>query len=304
MKKFGELNSRDLVGIDKTNSEATKIEQSRAFGEVLIQAELAKKFPRNLVVVFKRIDEAFELSPELVAGAKYEYRKGQLITGYTVLFARTVAACVGNIHYSLKELNREADRTEMYCYAWDIETNAMQTKSFIVTHIQYAASNPNILTKERDIYENNTNVGSRRLRECILDVLPGVAVKYAERKVEELLKKAFPFEKQKAYADKNIERFGTIGVTEAMLIKNRCDMPKEAWTKQDFASLAIIWSEIEKRAKIVADYFEIPAKSIDIKKEVKKEQAKAAARLQEDAGMGPNSKDIPDFMKGTVGQNE
>ncbi|MEJ2043669.1 MAG: hypothetical protein P8X74_03770 [Reinekea sp.] len=259
--ELGELSNRkDLSAVGATRSEATKIEQSRAFGEVIIQAELAKKFPRRMTDVFRRIDETFEMSPELVAGAKYDFNKGGRVTGYSVLFARAVASCVGNIHYSLKELNRDESQTEMHCNAWDIETNAMQTKTFIVKHERYGAKNPAELKLDRDIYENNTNVGARRLRECILDVLPAAAVKYAERKVEELLTKAFLPEKQKQYADENVKRFSEIGVTKEMLTKNRGDRPPKLWTKEDFASLANYYDLIEKKKAEPSDFFEISPK--------------------------------------------
>ena len=243
--ELGELTK--AKSMEPASSEATKIEQTRAFGEVVVQAELAKRFPREMDTVFKRIDEAFELSPALIAASKFNFPKGgKDVIGYTIQFARAVASCVGNIHYSVKELSMSDDRTEMLVYAWDLETNAMQTRSFIVRHRRYGASNPKELKNERDIYENNANVGGRRVRECILGVLPASAVKYAEKRVEELLQRAFPPEKQKAYALKNIERFEGIGVTREMIIKNRGNRPPETWTKNDLAALSNYWDTIEK----------------------------------------------------------
>jgi hypothetical protein len=256
---FGELAERsDLSPVGLAASEATKVEQTRAFAEVVVQAELAKRFPRNMLEVFRRIEEAFENSPELVVKSKYKFRKGEEVTGYTINFARAVAECVGNIHYSFKELSNTNKQSEMLSYAWDLETNTMQTRSVIVKHQRdLKGGGTKDLNSNRDIYENNANQASRRLRDCILGVLPAAAVKKAERVVEDLLTRAFPQEKRKHYAEENVKRFKEIGVSKKDLVAKLGDKPTEMWTRDDFANLAGIYDDIQKGTATVENTFGI-----------------------------------------------
>ena len=278
MAGLGDLVGRaDLSAVGKANSEGTKIEQTRAFAEVVVQAKLAKEFPRSMVDVFRRIEEAFELSPALLAASKYSFpRGGSSVTGYTIQFARAIAECVGNVHYSIKEMSREDKQSEILTYAWDLETNTMQTRSIIVPHSRDTRQGKKELLDDRDIYENNTNNGARRLRECILGVLPAAAVKKGEEVVENLLRKAFPLEKQKAYADENIKRYKKIGVTKAMLTVDRGNKPPEMWTKDDLAALAAHWQNIENQIMTVAEIFP------DAKPPVIKPKGKSSAEVKRD----------------------
>ena len=58
-------------------------------------------------------------------------------------------------------------------YAWDLETNTRQTKIFSVPHIRSTKKGNVALTDPRDIYELVANQGARRVRACILGVIPG-----------------------------------------------------------------------------------------------------------------------------------
>ncbi len=283
MGALGDLVSRaDLSAVGKANSEGTKIEQTRAFAEVVVQAKLAKEFPRSMVDVFRRIEEAFELSPALLAASKYSFpRGGASVTGYTIQFARAIAECVGNVHYSIKEMAREDKQSEILTYAWDLETNTMQTRSIIVPHSRDTKQGKKQLLDDRDIYENNTNNGARRLRECILGVLPAAAVKKGEEVVENLLKKAFPSERQQAYADGNIKKYKKIGVTKAMLTADRGNKPPEMWTKDDFAALDVHWKNIENQIVTVGEIFP------NAKAPVVKPKGKSAAEVKKDLDKPP-----------------
>jgi hypothetical protein len=60
-----------------------------------------------------------------------------------------------------------------------LETNARASLTFIVPHLRDKKGGPERLTDVRDIYENNANMGARRLRECIFAVLPKYLVQAA-----------------------------------------------------------------------------------------------------------------------------
>ena len=64
-------------------------------------------------------------------------------------------------------------------YAWDLETNTRQTKIFSVPHIRSTKKGNIPLTDPRDIYELVANQGARRMRACILGVIPGDVIESA-----------------------------------------------------------------------------------------------------------------------------
>lgn len=277
--ELGELRTKtpldNLVSIP--SSEGTKVEQARAFAEVAMQVELAKKYPRNMDVVFRRIEETFERSRGLLLKSKWKpFRRGnQLIHGYTIQFARAIAGCVGNFRYAYRELSRGDKQSEMLIYAWDMEINNIQDRIIIIPHTrdktdynttrQYKEA----IIHERDIYENNANFASRRLRECILGVLPVSALKKGEETVERLLSEAFPVEKLQEYINKAIESFKKMGVSRKALIKERGNRPPETWTRNDVVTLKGYAEDIKSGNCGISDIFEL-----DNKKEYPKKQAK------------------------------
>jgi hypothetical protein len=264
--ELGELKAKEqMIALTKSAaSESTKIEQARTFAEVAMQVDLAKRYPRNMNDVFRRIEETFERSPGLLLKAKWKpFRRGnQEIRGYTIQFARAIAECVGNIKYSFRELSRQKGQSEMMVYAWDMETNTIQDRTIIILHTR-DKTNYNTgerytepIVHERDIYENNANFAARRLRECILGVLPAAARRKGEEVVEELLEKAFPEHKFQEYIDNAIIKFKTLGVSREMLIKERGGRPPETWTRNDIVILKTYAEEISKEELTIEEIFE------------------------------------------------
>ena len=60
----------------------------------------------------------------------------------------------------------------MQAYAWDLETNAQSVQNFTNPHQREQGKKMVTLTSQRDIYENNANMATRRLRARILAILP------------------------------------------------------------------------------------------------------------------------------------
>lgn len=274
MEKLGELEYQTSLKnpVQPASSEGTKIEQARTFAEVSMQVDLAKKYPRELDKVFQKIEETFQRSPGLLLKTKWSLpRGGERITGFTIQFARAVAECVGNIKYSFRELSREHKQSEMMVYAWDMESNTIQDRTFIVPHTKdLKGGRTKPLLHERDIYENNANMAARRLRECILDVLPAAARRYAEEVVENLLKSAFPDQKLQEYAEKAIKKFGEWGIKREQVIKERGNRPPQTWTRNDILALSSYVEDVENGDKKVEEIFGTFPKNVDIPKSPKK----------------------------------
>lgn len=151
----------------------TEMAISRQAQEVQAAMVIAKKFPRDEVQSFNRIMRACQRKT-LAEQAMYEYpRGGTKVTGPSIRLAEAMAQNWGNLDYGIIELEQKNGESQMMAYAWDLETNTRQTKIFSVPHIRSTKKGNVTLTDPRDIYELVANQGARRVRACILGVIPG-----------------------------------------------------------------------------------------------------------------------------------
>lgn len=150
---------------------------SRQAQEVQAAMVVAKRFPRDEVESFNRIMRSCQRKT-LAESAMYEYpRGGTMVTGPSIRLAEAIAQNWGNIDFGIVELEQSNGESQVMAYAWDLETNTRQSKIFSVPHIRSTKKNGNVpLTDPRDIYEMVANQGARRLRSCILGVIPGDVV--------------------------------------------------------------------------------------------------------------------------------
>lgn len=160
---------------------------SRQAQEVQAAMVVAKRFPRDEFEAFNRIMRACQRKI-LAENAMYEYpRGGQKVTGPSIRLAEVLAQNWGNIDFGIMELEQKNGESSVMAYAWDLETNTRQTKIFTVKHERKAKGTINKLDDPRDIYEMVANQGARRLRACILGVIPGDIVDAAVEKCKETL---------------------------------------------------------------------------------------------------------------------
>jgi hypothetical protein len=85
----------------------------------------------------------------------------------------------GNLAFGVKELEQREGESVAMAYAWDLETNVRQEKVFTVKHSRKAKGSITKHDDPRDIYELVANTGARRLRSCILGIIPGDIVEQA-----------------------------------------------------------------------------------------------------------------------------
>lgn len=146
---------------------------SREIGTIQGMIFMARQFPRNEQAAKRRILSACNRK-ELARQAIYKYaRGGSNIEGPSIRLAEVLAQAWGNIEYGVNELEQRNGESVVEAFAWDLETNTRQTKRFSVPHIRQTKTGSYKLTDPRDIYENNANQGARRLRACLLGVIPG-----------------------------------------------------------------------------------------------------------------------------------
>jgi hypothetical protein len=231
-------------------SQGTAVEQSRAVAEVQAAVVIAQNRPRDTAGALKEMREVCAIQ-ELADLAFFKFnRGGGPVTGASIHLARELARCWGNINYGIKELARDADRSEMLAFAWDLQTNARSETTFIVSHSRDTKTGKKPLTDERDIYENNANMGARRVRECIFAVLPVWFTSEAETRCRQTQEDGGGKPLATRIADA-VGVFEEIGVSKAQL-ERKVGKPSNDWTGGDIAQLSISYKSI-RRGEITRD---------------------------------------------------
>lgn len=156
--------------------------------EVQMAMLVAKRFPRDEMASIQRITAACKRRG-LAEVAQYVYpRGGTKVTGPSIRLAEAIAQSWGNIDYGVIELDNTLGESHLLAYAWDLETNTRATKAFSVKHRRKANGTTHELTDDRDIYEATANFGARRVRACILEVIPGDVVEDAVKECQKTLR--------------------------------------------------------------------------------------------------------------------
>lgn len=165
-------------------------QESKALSEIKGKMYLARQFPRDPDWSLQNVLRECE-RPELAESAQYEFPKGDsVVKGPSIRLVEVLARHWGNIDSGVNEIEANDGSTMIKAYAWDLETNVSDEKTFSVKHERTTKRGSYKLTDERDIYEMVANKGARRKRACLLAVMPGWYVDAAVSACEETLKKS------------------------------------------------------------------------------------------------------------------
>lgn len=255
---------------------AVSVEMSRAAAEIHAKISIAKSFPRNMVQIKSALQrECNELA--VANGAFYSFGRGSsMASGLSIRAAEMLARCFTNIDYGVIELSRTKSvkdgkgnivipgESEMMAFAWDVENNVRKEIKFTVSAVRDRKGGGQSLDTERDIYENNSNMGTRRLRNCILALVPAELKQLAE----DMCKKTLSGGTGKSLAqraEQMVMTFAGIGVTTEM-IEGKLGHTIDSINADDIATLSGVWQALKDGGKI-PDHFDY--KKIE---EVQKEQ--------------------------------
>ena len=256
-----------IAQVDKINQGTVAIEASRAIAEAQGKLVIAKRFPRDEVGAYAKAMEACQ-RPTMAAKAFYSFpRGGQTVEGPTIRFAEELARCWGNIDYGIKELSQDDGKSEMQAYAWDLETNAQSVQNFTNPHQREQGKKMVSLTSQRDIYENNANMATRRLRSRILAILPSW---FVEDAIEEC-KRTIAGGNDTPLIDrvkKMVVAFAKIGVTQEQ-IEKRLKKKIDTMNADDFVEYTGIYNAIKQGESKIAEWFESDPIASDLTNELK-----------------------------------
>lgn len=254
---------------DNINQGTVAIEASRAVAEAQGKLLIAKRFPRDEVAAYAKAIQACQ-RPTMAAKAFYAYpRAGKTVEGPTIRFAEELARCWGNIDYGIKELSQDNGKSELQAYAWDLETNAQSVQNFTNPHQRESNGRMQSLTSQRDIYENNANMATRRMRARILAILPAW---FVEDCIAEC-KRTLAGQNDAPLIDrvkKMVVQFAKYGVSQEM-IERRLKRKVESMTADDFTEYIGIFNAIKGGESKVAEWFEAPTEATELTAALKEE---------------------------------
>lgn len=255
---------------------------AREIAEVQAAMAIAKRFPRDPREAMDRILNACT-RPTLAEKALYSYSRGGTdITGPSIRLAEAMAQAWGNMQIGIRELSQENGTSTVEAFAWDIETNTRQSKVFQVSHIRHTKQGSKLLTDPRDIYENVANNGARRLRACILGIIPGDVTEAAVMQCEETATVSADVSPEGIKV--MLKTFAETGVTKDQ-IEAKIQSHIEAIRPAQKVNLKKIYNSIRDGMSKPEDWFE-PTKSADAPAPppVTKPGASRASQLAADLG--------------------
>lgn len=263
------MNNGIAAQLDKINQGTVAIEASRAIAEAQGKLVIAKRFPRDEVAAYAKAMEACQ-RPKMAEKAFYAFpRGGQTVKGPTIRFAEELARCWGNIDYGIKELSQDDGKSEMQAYAWDLETNAQSVQNFTNPHQRERDHKMVALKSQRDIYENNANMATRRLRARILAILPSW---FVDDCIAEC-KKTLAGQNDTPLVDrvkKMVVQFARFGVTQEQ-IEHRLKRKIDTMNADDFTEYIGIYNAIKQNESKVSDWFEAEKEASELTAALKEE---------------------------------
>jgi hypothetical protein len=233
------------------------VEQARAVAQVAAQVQVAQRFPRDLDRVRRELDDACQ-SFDLARVAFWALpNRGQ---GLSVHLARELAVIWGNFDGGVHELRRDDERgmSEVQAFAWDMERNSRNSRTFQVPHAVTVKRNGRQVREPivdlQDVYRNNNNAGARAYRECVFATIPRQYVDRAERLLRETLKRGDgkPLAERRRDA---VAWFERQRVTLAQL-EARVGRPLERWDDEDVASLQVVADSIRRGETTAGEQFD------------------------------------------------
>lgn len=250
---------------------------AREVQEVQAAMTIAKRFPRDEKEAYDRVIKACQRRT-LAEDSLYAYPRGDTtVTGPSIRLAECLAQCWGNIDFGIIEIEQRETESVVMAFAWDLQSNSRQRKVFTVAHKRYTRKGTYSLEDPRDIYEMVANQGARRLRSCILGVIPGDFVDSAIQECEKTLASGSS-DPLSDRVRRMVVAFAEHGVSEAM-IEHRLGHKIAVTIEAELIGLRKIYQAIKDHMADRSQFFELqpasspPTGNVDLRDPAKKDAA-------------------------------
>ena len=230
------------------------------------QIMLAKMYPRSMSDIWKKVEAACSRL-KLAEAAIYQYSRGGTdISGPSIRLAEALINAFGNAKSGFEVIESGDESSRVRAYAYDMETNTIQERTFDVEHVRYTKKNGRErLTDPRDIYEVIANNASRRERACILALIPGDLQDYAVSLCRKTLIEQIDITPEKVGA--LINAFAGYGVSKVM-IEAKIQRSIDAITIEQYVNLRTIYASLRDSIGTVDDFFDREAKPLGTPEQV------------------------------------
>ncbi len=269
--------------------------QQREIAEVQAKLLMAERFPRDEVAAMDRILNAFT-RPTLAEQAQYQYSKGGSdVSGPSIRSAEAIAQMWGNLEFGFRELSRGRGEdgvtySEVEAFAFDLQYRTRRPLTFIVRHWRDTKRGGYQLKDEREIYELMANMAQRRVRACILAVVPGDVIDAAMKQADATLH-AKADTSPEAMA-KLVEAFAAFDVTKEH-IEKRIQRRLEAIQPAQVVSLRKVYASLRDGMSAPHEWFEIEPPEPEIPEAVASLNEKIGARSKQPAAPKAPAKPKP-----------
>lgn len=288
---------------------AAQSDQQRAIAEVQAAMMIARMNPRDPILAMDRILNACA-RPTLADQAVYSYAKGGTdITGPSIRLAETMAQNWGNMQFGIRELEQSEGESTVQAYAWDVETNTRREITFQVPHVRHTKKGQYQLEDPREIYELVANQGARRLRACILAVIPGDVTEAAVNQCDMTMRTKADTSPEAI--QKMLQAFEAFNVSKEQ-IEARIQRRVDAIQPAQIVSLKKIYASLRDGMSKAEDWFEqIDGKQVttaDFKKAASKpsdaEKATTEKRVETPASQSTQSNELTNEEKAAIAASE
>lgn len=221
-------------------------QESKELSEIKGKMFLARQFPRDTNWSLQQVLQECERK-DLAESALYEFPRGDsVVKGPSIRLVEVLARHWGNIMSGVVELDAKDGTTTIKCFAWDLETNTSDEKTFAVKHERSTKKGSYKLTDERDIYEMVANKGARRKRACLLAVMPGWYVDAAIEACEATLANSLTDGKSlEEVIATMVEAFHEFGITPEQIAEKVGKPDVSKLSKKDVVKLRNLYSAIK-----------------------------------------------------------
>lgn len=243
-------------------SQMSAYQESKELSEIKGKMFLARQFPRDPEMSLQNVLRECGRK-DLAEAAQYEFPRGDsVVRGPSIRLVEVLARHWGNIMSGITEVDVQGDTTTIKCFAWDLETNASDEKTFSVKHERSTKKGSYKLTDERDIYEMVANKGARRKRACLLAVMPGwyvdAALEECDKTLSDSLTKSG--ESLEEIIEKTVNAFAGFGITPEQIC-TKLNKEIDKLSNNDIVKLRHLYSAIKDGFVKATDAFGIASGS-------------------------------------------
>ena len=251
------LENNELVEVKTGELESTI---SREIEEVKVRMLVAQSKPRRIITVSENIQYVCK-KYKMAERAMYSYPKGGItVTGPSIHLAKELANLYGHIDYGYRETVISATEVRVEAYCVDLQSNVKETRTFTVNLFRDTTRGPVKLTSERDKYEHVANFASRRVRACILGVIPSYFVEEAIETCDATLRKGDGNTSFEESIQIMIKAFKPLGVNVED-IEERLGHKVEAMAPSELVTFKNIYTAIKDGASDRSAWFKAYKKS-------------------------------------------